>query len=70
MCPPIYVVEREGKPTDLVRAANAAAALRHVVRNTLKVTRASQDDLAELIGGGMRVQQAANGEDKEADVQQ
>jgi len=42
--------------TRLVRAPNAAQALRHVAAHTLQVAVASQDDLVELIEAGVKVE--------------
>jgi hypothetical protein len=42
--------------THLVRAPNAAQALRHVAIDTLEVTVASQDALVELIEAGVKVE--------------
>lgn len=44
--------------TRLVRAPNAAQALRHVAADTLNVAVASQDDLVELIEAGVKVESA------------
>ena len=40
----------------LVRAPNAAQALRHVAAGTLNVGVASQDDLVELVEAGVKVE--------------
>jgi hypothetical protein len=45
-----------GAFTRLVRAPNAAQALRHVATDTLSVAVASQDDLVELIEAGVKVE--------------
>lgn len=45
--------------TRLVRASNAAQALRHVATDTLVVAVASQDDLVELIEAGVKVEAAS-----------
>lgn len=42
----------------LVRAAHSAAALRHVVEDTLVVTVASQDDLVDCVANGVKVEDA------------
>ena len=42
--------------TRLVRAPNAAQALRHVAAGTLNVGVASQDDLVELVEAGVKVE--------------
>lgn len=42
--------------TRLVRATNAAQAMRHVAADTLHVAVASQDDLVELIEAGVKVE--------------
>lgn len=42
--------------TRLVRAANAAQALRHVAVDTLRVAVASQDDLVKLLQAGVTVE--------------
>lgn len=44
--------------TRLVRAPNAAQALRHVATDTLHCQVASQDDLVELIEAGVKVETA------------
>lgn len=54
-----------GDGARLVRAANAAQALRHVVRDTLTVELATQDDLVRLLGRGVKVE-AVNAEDEPA----
>jgi hypothetical protein len=46
-----------GKPhARLVRAPNAAQALRHVAADTLLVEVASQDKLVELVAAGVKVE--------------
>lgn len=50
-------------PARLVRATNAARALRHVAADTLAVALASQDDLVRLLGKGIKVE-AVNTEDE------
>lgn len=58
---PIYVVIH--KPTGtkrLVRAANEGRARKHVVGETIAVSRASQTDLVELVGAGTKVEQATS----------
>ena len=45
--------------TRLVRAPNAAQALRHVAADTLHVAVASQDDLVELVEAGVKVESAS-----------
>lgn len=42
----------------LVLAATPAAALRHVVSNTMTVAVASQRELVELVGAGTQVEEA------------
>jgi hypothetical protein len=61
----IYAVRkrlpRVGEPateTRLVRAPNAAQALRFVAADTLTVAVAGQDDLVELVAGGVKVEEA------------
>lgn len=48
--------------TRLVRASNAAQAVRHVAADTLHVAVASQDDLVELLEAGVRVEQSGRDE--------
>lgn len=43
----------------LVRAKNEAAALRHVVSDTIKIERATIDDAMRLAGQGSKVETAA-----------
>jgi hypothetical protein len=46
-----------GPPTHrLVRAPNAAQAVRHVAADTLSASVASQDDLVLLVGRGVKVE--------------
>lgn len=53
----IYVVNQVGKDAPrLVRAVHQAAALRHVAADLLCVAVASQDDLVELLGAGVKVE--------------
>lgn len=55
----IYLVQdTESKTKALVRASNQAQAIRHVARNRLAVAVASQDDLVELLAGGVKVEDA------------
>lgn len=54
-----------GDGARLVRATNAAQALRHVVTDTLIVELASQEDLVRLLGAGVEVE-AVNSEDEPA----
>lgn len=53
----IYYVHPKlpGDGARLVRATNAAQALRHVVRDTLTVELATQEDLVRLLGAGVKV---------------
>ena len=44
----------------LVRATNPAQAIRHVVRDRFTADVASQDDLVELVGHGLKVQTAGD----------
>ena len=62
----IYYVHPKlpGDGARLVRATNAAQALRHVVRDTLTVELATQNDLVRLLGAGVKVE-AANAEDEQ-----
>lgn len=58
----------------LVRAPNAAQALRHVAADTLSVDVASQDDLVILIGRGAKVEasgreQAGNEAPAQAEIE-
>lgn len=55
-----------GDGARLVRATNAAQALRHVVTDTLTVELASQEDLVRLLGAGIKVE-AVNAEDRADD---
>jgi predicted GNAT family acetyltransferase len=43
----------------IVRAKNEAAALKHVVSDTITITRATIDDAMRLAGVGAKVEQAA-----------
>lgn len=43
----------------IVRAANEAKALKHVVADTLKIERASIDDAMRLAGDGVKLETAA-----------
>ncbi len=52
-------------PPRLVRANSRTSALKHVVRDTLTVELATQDDLVRLLGAGVKVE-AANAEDEGA----
>jgi len=57
----IYVVQdTETDEKALVRAANQAQALRHVVKNRFAVGVASQDELVTLLEGGTTVETASN----------
>ncbi len=57
----IYVVEdTETNEKALVRAANQAQALRHVVKNRFAVGLAGQDALVELLESGTTVETASN----------
>lgn len=54
----VYVVSNNG--TDyLVRAANQAQALKHIVKSYVEVRVASQDDLL-LLAGTLKVQEASS----------
>lgn len=56
----IYVVQdTETDEKALVRAANQAQALRHVVKNRFAVGLASQDTLVELLESGATVETAS-----------
>lgn len=48
----------EPKESRLVRAGSQAQALRHVAAETLAVSLASQQDLVELLGAGVKVDDA------------
>ncbi len=66
---PLDVIEGDGiekqmktapaKRERLVRAKNEAAALKHVVADTITIARASIDDAMRLAGAGARVEVAA-----------
>jgi hypothetical protein len=68
----LYLIRRtdaEGDPPRLVRAVNAAAALRHVVAKTLSVDLPTQDELVAAVQAGVVPEvsgQAATDEGKEA----
>ena len=49
----------------LVNATSQAAALRHVVKDTLAVSLASQAQLVTALTSGIKVESAANGDDAE-----
>jgi hypothetical protein len=55
----IYVVN-DGQKKRLIRAPNQAQAVRHAAKD-FKADVASQDDLCELIGAGVKVEQCTNG---------
>jgi hypothetical protein len=55
----VTVTEPEGKPERrLVRAGNSAQAWRHVAESRIAVDLATQDDLIELAGSGVKVEEA------------
>lgn len=57
----IYVVKpRKADPATrrLVRAPNSSQAFRHVAEDTIEVALASQADLVELVGAGVKVEDA------------
>lgn len=55
----IYLVQDTDTITKaLVRASNQAQAIRHVARNRLSVSVASQDDLVEQLALGVKVEDA------------
>ena len=57
----IYMItkrHRQETVHQLVRAANAAQARSHVARNSYAVAVASQDDLVEQLGFGVKVETA------------
>ncbi len=63
----IYVVQdTETDEKALVRAANQAQALRHVVKNRFAVGVASQDELVTLLEGGTTVETASNEQESAA----
>lgn len=63
----VEVDAETGKTTcRLVRAPNAAQALRHVAADTLAVEVASQDELVLLVGRGVKVE--ASGRDAAVEV--
>lgn len=65
---PVYLVtDAESNRRRLVRASNAATAVRHVTRSRYAATRASVDEALELLDAGVRVEIA--GEDG-GDVEQ
>lgn len=55
----IYRVERETEPPQLVEAATAAQALRHVTRKAYQVKTATTKEVASLVGQGVKVEQAS-----------
>jgi hypothetical protein len=63
----IYVVRNSACSSDnkskarLVRAPNAAQALRHVASDTLDVEVASQDALIDLVSSGVSVENSGRG---------
>lgn len=61
----IYVVQdNETNEKTLVRAANQAQAVRHVVKHRFAVELASQDVLVELLGIGETVETASGEQEK------
>ena len=58
----IYLVHpiADGKSSRLVRATHPATALRHVANDAFKVAVASQDQLVEAIGRGVKVEDVAH----------
>ena len=56
----IYAVTVEGKHKKLVRAASQAAAIRHVAKPMFAADVATQDELVELAGKGVKVEDAAS----------
>jgi hypothetical protein len=61
----IYRID-DGDDAHLVRAHNAAQAVRHVA-SRFKSRVATQHDLCELLERGTKVQQVANGDDQDDD---
>lgn len=58
----IYVVTEdhdEGERKTLVRAATPAQAIRHEVKDRFTAEVATTDEVAELVGGGTKVQDAS-----------
>lgn len=67
----IYLVQDTStEAKTLVRAHNQAQAVRHVARNRLSVTVASQDDLVTLVAGGVKVEDAGADETPSALAEQ
>jgi len=65
--PRIYVVSvKESQKKQLVRAESKAGALRHVAEKTMGAEVASQDDLVEMIGSGLKVEDAGKEEPESA----
>jgi len=63
----IYVVQdTETSEKALVRAANQAQALRHVVKNRFAVAMASQDELVSLLESGTTVETASTEQESAA----
>ena len=56
----IYIVKQDKKER-LVRAVSAAAAIRHVSYPMFEARVASQQDLVNLIGQGVKVEEAGPG---------
>lgn len=50
----------EGGSQHLVRAANPAAAIRHVVRDRYRASVAGQETIIELLGSGQKVLDATS----------
>jgi len=49
----------EAPQVRLVEASNQAQAMRHVAKDTMNVTVASQQDLVKALGSGVKVETAA-----------
>lgn len=60
----IYLVGH-GQTVRLVRAAHRAQALAHVARSSINVTVASQDELVEALGRGIKVENVSDADTTE-----
>lgn len=52
----IYAVRQDGHKPRLVRSPNKPQAVRHVVSDTVHASVATQDEIAELCGDGVKVE--------------
>lgn len=60
---PVYIVS-DGKKQRIVRAQNQAQARNHVARDALTVAVAEPEQLVELGGAGVKLEDASNGSDE------